>query len=254
LKLNGETYWATITHRSPKEYVVRLVEEKDMTVKFSSKVKMDLTQDSFVFRGLKFDSGKFVLKETKSSKDDLNKIEMLLVKFPSLLIEIQGHTDNKGNANKNKILSQKRADAIKEALVERGIEESRLKTKGFGSEKLIPKASDEENRRVEILKLEGGDVSVDIKQFTELSGYSKKVNVLAGGKSIRAHYHLEGTKGSNVKEILKHYEAIVGRLGGKVLSKSDNKLSFDFDGKISGKLTVFKEDYYVSLNYEKGEK
>jgi OOP family OmpA-OmpF porin len=68
-------------------------------------------------------------------------------------IEIQGHTDRSGNAASNRRLSQKRAEAVRTALVEAGVPQVILTAKGYGSAR--PKASNDtpegrfENRRIE---------------------------------------------------------------------------------------------------------
>ncbi len=74
-------------------------------------------------------------------------------KNPDLRVEIDGHTDSTGTAAYNMALSEKRAEAIKDHLVTRGINPERLTTKGFGFTK--PAASNDtkegraQNRRVE---------------------------------------------------------------------------------------------------------
>jgi outer membrane protein OmpA-like peptidoglycan-associated protein len=69
------------------------------------------------------------------------------------LIHIEGHTDNKGTAPKNMILSDKRAKAVMAWLVFRGIDASRMDAKGYGQERPIDSNSTDEgrakNRRVE---------------------------------------------------------------------------------------------------------
>jgi OOP family OmpA-OmpF porin len=73
---------------------------------------------------------------------------------PSLRLEVQGHTDNKGSAAYNKKLSQKRADSVMDYIVKKGIGKERLSAMGYGLEK--PAASNDtetgraENRRVEL--------------------------------------------------------------------------------------------------------
>ena len=68
---------------------------------------------------------------------------------------VAGHTDAKGSAQYNKQLSLKRAEAVKNFLVAKGMDASRLETAGFGSEHLLTpeKPDDPSNRRVEIRDL-----------------------------------------------------------------------------------------------------
>ena len=73
--------------------------------------------------------------------------------YPDLKIVIEGHTDSVGDAAYNKILSQKRAYAVKKYMVAKGIGANRIKARGFGENK--PIASNKtnkgrkKNRRVE---------------------------------------------------------------------------------------------------------
>jgi outer membrane protein OmpA-like peptidoglycan-associated protein len=70
-------------------------------------------------------------------------------------VEIQGHTDDTGNAAYNLRLSQNRAAAVKDALMAHGISGTRLTAKGYGQEKpLVPNVSDfnrSRNRRVQLI-------------------------------------------------------------------------------------------------------
>ena len=56
---------------------------------------------------------------------------------PKVMVEISGHTDNSGQVDYNKILSQKRADAIKNFLIEHGIDATRITAVGYGIENPI---------------------------------------------------------------------------------------------------------------------
>ena len=75
---------------------------------------------------------------------------------PDISFEVQGHTDNTGNAALNQALSEQRAAAIVAKLVEMGISPSRLSAKGFGQSSPIADNSTDEgrakNRRVEFVK------------------------------------------------------------------------------------------------------
>ena len=103
-----------------------------------------------------FDLDKWGLQE--KSTPDLNRLVKLLGKHQELKIEIQGHTDNIGTKEYNKILSQKRARSILNYLVGAGIKKERLISKGFGETHPVKTNETEEgrekNRRVEIKFLE----------------------------------------------------------------------------------------------------
>ncbi|MEI7596742.1 MAG: OmpA family protein [Bacteroidota bacterium] len=91
---------------------------------------------------------------TKSSFVELDKLLLELKSNPNLEIEISGHTDDVGSAEKNMKLSDLRAKSVKRYFVSKGINEKRMQTKGEGYNKPLLKATDEasraKNRRVEI--------------------------------------------------------------------------------------------------------
>ncbi|BDW10700.1 hypothetical protein PSHI8_07820 [Polynucleobacter sp. SHI8] len=85
-------------------------------------------------------------------KPILNQIADIL-KNDTLNVSINGHTDNVGNPEENKVLSLTRADKIKSYLVSQGVAISQLKTAGFGDTKPIAENSSDigkaKNRRIE---------------------------------------------------------------------------------------------------------
>jgi outer membrane protein OmpA-like peptidoglycan-associated protein/tetratricopeptide (TPR) repeat protein len=106
-----------------------------------------------ILKNIFFDVGKSELKT--ESLSEIGKIEELLTTNANLKVQINGHTDNTGNAANNKALSLKRATAVVEYLVGHGIAASRLSAKGYGSERPIVSNDDEQsgrelNRRTEI--------------------------------------------------------------------------------------------------------
>ncbi len=109
-----------------------------------------------VFTNLNFQSGKAII--APSSFDALNTLYELLIKKPTFMVLIEGHTDNVGKAASNKKLSQDRADAVKKYLENKGIEAERLIAMGYGSERPIADNNTTEgkakNRRVEFTILE----------------------------------------------------------------------------------------------------
>ena len=80
----------------------------------------------------------------------------MLKEHADLKLVIEGHTDNVGDAAANQALSEKRAAAVKAYLVGKGVDASRLESKGLGATK--PKVSNDTpegrqtNRRVELVK------------------------------------------------------------------------------------------------------
>jgi OmpA-OmpF porin, OOP family len=88
-----------------------------------------------------------------ASYSELNQLVNLMNSNPTLTIILEGHTDIVGDKQANIELSQKRVNAVKKYLIEKGIADSRIQTKGWGSSKpLNANGTDEErkvNRRVE---------------------------------------------------------------------------------------------------------
>jgi outer membrane protein OmpA-like peptidoglycan-associated protein len=70
-------------------------------------------------------------------------------------VQLEGHTDNTGDANSNKQLSLARANAVKDSLVSSGIDAGRVTTEGYGQEKPIASNDTEtgkaRNRRLELV-------------------------------------------------------------------------------------------------------
>jgi outer membrane protein OmpA-like peptidoglycan-associated protein len=104
-----------------------------------------------VLRGINFEFNKATL--TSSSETILTLAYNALVANPDVQIEISGHTDNVGSDTYNQTLSLKRAQAVKNWLVKKGIASNRMKTVGKGeNEPMASNETDEgraENRRIE---------------------------------------------------------------------------------------------------------
>lgn len=89
-----------------------------------------------------------------NSYQSLDEVAKILKENPTLLLNIEGHTDDAGVPAYNLSLSQKRANAVKSYLLKQQIEETRLKATGLGSEMPIADngtaAGKAQNRRVEL--------------------------------------------------------------------------------------------------------
>ena len=111
---------------------------------------------NMVLNNIYFEPGKAVLNTNSST--DLFKLVQFLKDNPTTRLEIQGFTDNTGNALVNKKLSEKRANSIVNYLVINGVSKSRLTAKGFGALQPIADnttaAGKAKNRRVEMKVVE----------------------------------------------------------------------------------------------------
>src|SRR5688572_4778764 len=77
-----------------------------------------------------FEQGK--AKIEPASFEELDKVVEMLSTYPKMVIQLEGHTDIKGDPKKNMDLSQQRVDAVKNYLVSKGTSKNRVKTKAFG--------------------------------------------------------------------------------------------------------------------------
>ncbi len=110
---------------------------------------------SIVLEGVTFATGSARL--TESSRATLDKVVETLNSEKDIEVEIRGYTDNTGNYDKNVILSARRAEAVKNYLVGKGIDGRRIQTKGYGPENPIaPNDTPEgraKNRRIEFYRI-----------------------------------------------------------------------------------------------------
>jgi outer membrane protein OmpA-like peptidoglycan-associated protein len=106
-----------------------------------------------VFDHLNFDSGTTHL--TPESNPTVRDLLAILKCYPNSLVLLEGHTDSTGDPVANKKLSLDRANAIKDLLVQGGVDVARISTDGWGQEKPIASNDTEEgkakNRRTELI-------------------------------------------------------------------------------------------------------
>ena len=155
--VNGEEFNNEVLN-VPKESAYNIVNNAiDITpVKVGAKI---------VLRNIFYDFNKATLQP--ASKPELDKLFVLLDQKDKLVVEISGHTDSKGNDDYNEKLSQKRAEAVVNYLIKKGIPAKRLVAKGYGeSQPIAPNTfedgSDNEegralNRRTEFRILSTGE-------------------------------------------------------------------------------------------------
>jgi OOP family OmpA-OmpF porin len=106
----------------------------------------------WVIKGINFSTNKADIRS--ESYAGLDEVVAVLKENPTLKVEVQGHTDNTGAEDYNQALSEKRANAVMNYFVEKGIAKDRLSAKGYGMSK--PVASNDtregrfQNRRVQL--------------------------------------------------------------------------------------------------------
>jgi outer membrane protein OmpA-like peptidoglycan-associated protein len=110
---------------------------------------------AIVLDGINFASGSSNV--TSGSKSTLDKVVNTMRSNPELEIEIRGYTDNTGSLAGNKNLSQKRAESVRQYLIENGIDGTRVKAVGYGPENPIAPNNTREgrakNRRIEFFRV-----------------------------------------------------------------------------------------------------
>ncbi|NJO03911.1 MAG: OmpA family protein, partial [Bacteroidia bacterium] len=91
--------------------------------------------ETLVLDNIHFDYAQYTLQTP--SFEELDRLAWVLNRSPELSIKLSGHTDNLGNKTENIVLSQKRAEAVKNYLLEKGVAASRISYEGFGSRQPI---------------------------------------------------------------------------------------------------------------------
>ena len=106
-----------------KKYIIN---DKGILVEDST--KEIVKNEVFTMNNIRFHKGKWKIR--LGSKVDLNRLVLFMKKNPEIKMEIESHTDSRGNDDKNMELSQKRAQAVVDYLVSQGIDKNRLLAKG----------------------------------------------------------------------------------------------------------------------------
>jgi len=122
----------------------------DKFSKFLASGKTDGT--AFSFDNLNFAVGSATIDA--GSLTEIDNLAKILMAYKDINIELGGHTDNTGNADSNKTLSQQRAEAVKKRMVDQGVDGSRITAVGYGADKPVAsndtKEGQKQNRRTEV--------------------------------------------------------------------------------------------------------
>lgn len=123
----------------------------DLTPQTSLNTKLNISLSPIqknaqeILNNIFFDRGQWELQPT--SITELQKLVVLLEQNPQLSLTIAGHTDDIGKDSDNLVLSQKRAKAVLDFLVQKGISPQRLKAEGYGETRPLVENTNEENRQ-----------------------------------------------------------------------------------------------------------
>lgn len=140
-----------------KGFIPRIYNVDRDSLKNRSNIQIELdpieSGKKFVFENIYFDTDKADLKEVSVSS--LKILASFLDQHPNVHIQIEGHTDDVGSTTYNMALSLKRAESVKQYLVDIGMSSQRMETLGKGDTKpLKPNDSEENrsfNRRIEVI-------------------------------------------------------------------------------------------------------
>jgi len=156
LEKGGNATWVRVqVFDGAEEYKLYIIEVETMRQDVTaSDMLRALNDKGFVALYINFDTDKAVIKP--ESQPVVDQIIALLKENASLKVSIEGHTDNTGTVQRNKTLSEQRAQSVVNAVLKGGVEKERLSSKGWGQDKPVADNKTEEgkakNRRVEIVK------------------------------------------------------------------------------------------------------
>jgi outer membrane protein OmpA-like peptidoglycan-associated protein len=134
-------------------------EKQDLRNKLSAQLNLILeTRDSA--RGLiinisdvLFDTGKYTLKP--GAREKLAKVSGIILAYPSLNLQVEGNTDSVGTEESNMKLSENRANAVRDYLVEQGLNSASVEARGLGESQPVATndtaTGRQQNRRVELI-------------------------------------------------------------------------------------------------------
>lgn len=129
--------------------------KSELLAKKLSELEAEKTERGLVInlKNVLFDSGNSDIK--MGAADNIAKLSRFLLEYSNRKVLIEGFTDDIGSRSINQQLSEKRAEAVKQALVASGVEPERILTRGYGEDYPIANNNTEagrlQNRRVEVV-------------------------------------------------------------------------------------------------------
>ncbi|MEA1918200.1 MAG: OmpA family protein [Campylobacterota bacterium] len=272
-----------------KTFTLTIIEEeafKQSLILTPDAIKAELDKTGKItLEGIYFDFNKATLKP--ESKKAILSAVALMQRYGDLVLSVHGHTDNKGSDTYNHKLSQERAASVRQAIINEGIESTRLQSNGYGEEEPIASNETEEgraqNRRVELHKVSGGDkksiITIDFIKPLENSviaskyeydnqelsihktkPYSKKkelVNYRGHLKTINYEILKEAKVDRSIsrKEIIKNYENVLELYNAVIVGIYGNDLHFKIEDRgdgvsVYGRINAYDGKYSIRFLIE----
>jgi peptidoglycan-associated lipoprotein len=144
---NSQTLWTAPQQEGPVQATVTVDDGKGGTA--SANVTLQVTRPprrEYTFEDVHFDFDRYTLRPEATRI--LDEAVTALRDDPTLRIEIEGHTCNIGTAEYNLALGDRRANAVRDYLISRGVSADRLRTISYGEERPKYDNSREETRRL----------------------------------------------------------------------------------------------------------
>lgn len=157
-KARGAVEAKTLEAEMAREKTMEAISQKEQLEREIAELKGKKTERGIVLTlgDILFETGKDVI--LPGAMATIDRLVEFLKKYPNRNVLIEGHTDSVGSETYNLGLSQRRADAVRTALISRGIDPNRITTKGYGESRPVAsnatQAGRQQNRRVEIIILE----------------------------------------------------------------------------------------------------
>ena len=100
-----------------------------------------------------FDTGKYTLKQ--NTQVSLAKVATIVELYPGLKVQVEGYTDSTGSPTTNQTLSQNRASAVQNFMVNNGVPQANITSQGYGAANFVAdngtSAGRAQNRRVDLI-------------------------------------------------------------------------------------------------------